>query len=74
MNTIHKICYRLALRANCLELDGSDCTPPIRYAWEMRQFGSKNKLPGSDQFFTTGKNDSKVGSKHIFRGENNSIL
>ena len=49
------IYFRLSLKAHCLEIDGSDCTPPMRYSWEMRRAGSSRKLQNSDAFFTTGK-------------------
>ena len=47
--------FRLALKAHCSEVDGSDCTPPIRYSWEIRRAGYPNKVENSDDFFTTGK-------------------
>ena len=55
MNKHKHFYFRLALRAHCVEVDGSDCTPPIRYSWEIRRAGSQNKLADSDAFFTTGR-------------------
>ena len=47
--------HRLSLKAHCLEIDGSDCTPPIRYSWEIRRAGSQKKIANSEAFFSTGK-------------------
>ena len=45
---------RLSLKAHCLEIDGSDCTPPMKYLWEIRRAGSQKKIDNSDPFFMTG--------------------